>query len=108
MRPGLDQNEVLSLAKTMEVKFTVSVRLLVGPNRINFDPNDPRKRCFRTVVYRCPLLKAYYGTGGDMNVDETHEVIPITESSGVWHPREGVLMDTSVRQRPIKSIVSVS
>ena len=37
-----------------------------------------------------PLLKAYYGTGGDLNVDEIHEVIPITEESGVWHPQEGV------------------
>ena len=25
-----------------------------------------------------------------MNVDEIHEVIPITEQSGVWHPQEGV------------------
>ena len=37
-----------------------------------------------------PLLKNYYGTGGDMNVDEIHEVIPITEDNGVWHPQEGV------------------
>jgi glutamate dehydrogenase/leucine dehydrogenase len=36
------------------------------------------------------LLKNYYGTGGDLNVDEIHEVIPITESCGVWHPQEGV------------------
>jgi glutamate dehydrogenase/leucine dehydrogenase len=36
------------------------------------------------------LLKNYYGTGGDLNVDEIHEVIPITEKSGVWHPQEGV------------------
>ena len=37
-----------------------------------------------------PLLKHYYGTGGDLNVDEIHEVIPITEECGVWHPQEGV------------------
>jgi glutamate dehydrogenase/leucine dehydrogenase len=36
------------------------------------------------------LLKNYYGTGGDLNVDEIHEVIPITEDCGVWHPQEGV------------------
>ena len=35
-------------------------------------------------------MKSYYGTGGDLNVDEIHEVIPITEESGVWHPQEGV------------------
>ncbi|MDA7804388.1 amino acid dehydrogenase, partial [Crocinitomix sp.] len=37
-----------------------------------------------------PLLKHYYGTGGDLNVDEIHEVIPFTEDCGVWHPQEGV------------------
>jgi glutamate dehydrogenase/leucine dehydrogenase len=35
-------------------------------------------------------LKHYYGTGGDLNVDEIHEVIPMTEDCGVWHPQEGV------------------
>ncbi|HNC14185.1 MAG TPA: amino acid dehydrogenase, partial [Cyclobacteriaceae bacterium] len=28
--------------------------------------------------------------GGDLNVDEIHEVIPITEDVGIWHPQEGV------------------
>ena len=93
MRKGLDMNEVLSLAKTMEVKFTVS-----GPNiggaksGINFDPNDPRKRGVLERWYKAvtPLLKYYYGTGGDLNVDEINDVIPLTENSGVWHPQEGV------------------
>jgi glutamate dehydrogenase/leucine dehydrogenase len=26
-----------------------------------------------------------------MNVDEIHEVIPITESYGIWHPQEGIV-----------------
>ena len=39
-----------------------------------------------------PLLKNYYGTGGDLNVDEIHEVIPITSDLGVLHPQEGVLV----------------
>ena len=93
MRIGLDQNEVLSLAKTMEVKFTVSGPAIGGAKSgINFDPNDPRKKGVLQRWYRAvsPLLKSYYGTGGDMNVDEIHEVIPITEESGVWHPQEGV------------------
>lgn len=93
MRKGLDKNEVLSLAKTMEVKFTVSGPAIGGAKSgINFDPKDPRKtgvleRWYQVVA---PLLKRYYGTGGDLNVDEIHEVIPITEESGVWHPQEGV------------------
>jgi len=93
MRPGLDQNEVLSLAKTMEVKFTVSGPAIGGAKSgINFDPNDARKKGVLERWYKAvsPLLKSYYGTGGDLNVDEIHEVIPITEESGVWHPQEGV------------------
>ena len=93
MRPGLDQNEVLSLAKTMEVKFTVSGPAIGGAKSgINFDPSDPRKQGVLERWYKAvsPLLKSYYGTGGDLNVDEIHEVIPITEQSGVWHPQEGV------------------
>jgi glutamate dehydrogenase/leucine dehydrogenase len=93
MRKGLDMNEVLSLAKTMEIKFTVSGPAIGGAKSgINFDPKDPRKRGVLERWYAAvsPLLKSYYGTGGDMNIDETHEVIPITEQSGVWHPQEGV------------------
>ena len=93
MRIGLNENEVLSLAKTMEVKFTVSGPAIGGAKSgINFDPHDPRKRGVLERWYKAvsPLLKSYYGTGGDLNVDEIHEVIPITEQSGVWHPQEGV------------------
>ena len=93
MRKGLDMNEVLSLAKTMEVKFTVSGPAIGGAKSgINFDPHDPRKKSVLERWYKAvsPLLKSYYGTGGDLNVDEIHEVIPITEESGVWHPQEGV------------------
>lgn len=93
MREGLDMNEVLSLAKTMEVKFTVSGPPIGGAKSgINFNPHDPRKRGVLERWYAAvsPLLKSYYGTGGDLNVDEIHEVIPITEDVGVWHPQEGV------------------
>ncbi len=93
MRKGLDMNEVLSLAKTMEVKFTVSGPAIGGAKSgINFDPKDPRKKGVLERWYKAvaPLLRSYYGTGGDLNVDEIHEVIPITEDSGVWHPQEGV------------------
>lgn len=93
MRKGLDMNEVLSLAKTMEVKFTVSGPPIGGAKSgINFDPEDPRKKGVLERWYNAvsPLLKNYYGTGGDLNVDEIQEVIPITEEAGVWHPQEGV------------------
>lgn len=94
MRKGLDRHEVESLAKTMEVKFTVSGPHIGGAKSgINFDPADPRKRQVLDRWYSVvtPMLKSYYGTGGDLNVDEIHEVIPMTESYGLWHPQEGVL-----------------
>ncbi len=93
MRAGLDKREVESLAKTMEVKFTVSGPPIGGAKSgINFDPNDPRKEgvLHRWYTAVMPLLKYYYGTGGDLNVDEIHEVIPHTEDVGIWHPQEGV------------------
>ena len=70
MRKGLDKREVESLAKTMEIKFSVSGPSIGGAKSgINFDPHDPRKkgvleRWFKAVM---PLLKTYYGTGGDRN-----------------------------------------
>ena len=94
MRQGLNKREVESLAKTMEVKFTVSGPQIGGAKSgINFDPTDPRKgevlkRWYKAVI---PLLKNYYGTGGDMHVDEIAEVIPYTEEFGLWHPQEGVV-----------------
>lgn len=93
MRIGLDKREVESLAKTMEVKFTVAGPPIGGAKSgINFDPNDPRKEGVLRRWYAAvtPLLKYYYGTGGDLNVDEIHEVIPMTEDCGIWHPQEGV------------------
>ena len=94
MRKGLDKREVESLAKTMEIKFTISGPQIGGAKSgINFDPSDPRKKDVLKRWYRAvyPLLKNYYGTGGDLNVDEIHEVIPITEDFGLWHPQEGIV-----------------
>ncbi|MEZ4806616.1 MAG: Glu/Leu/Phe/Val dehydrogenase dimerization domain-containing protein [Flavobacteriales bacterium] len=94
MRKGLDKREVESLAKTMEVKFSVCGPPIGGAKSgIDFDPADPRKnevldRWYKAVM---PLLKTYYGTGGDLNVDELHDVIPITERYGLLHPQEGVV-----------------
>jgi hypothetical protein len=61
---------------------------------INFDPNDPRKsevlkRWFQAVS---PLLKNYYGTGGDLNIDEIKEVIPITSKLKISHPQQGIVI----------------
>lgn len=93
MRKGLNQHEVVSLAKTMEVKFTVCGPQIGGAKSgINFDPEDPRKhgvleRWYKAVL---PLLQNYYGTGGDLNVDEIKEALPITKKLGLLHVQEGV------------------
>ena len=94
MRVGVTKDEVLALAKTMEVKFTVAGPPIGGgKSGINFDPSDPRKKevLIRWYAATKPLLKAYYGTGGDMNVDEVHEVIPMCEEQGILFPLEGIV-----------------
>lgn len=105
MRVGLDKREVESLAKTMEIKFSVSGPQIGGAKSgINFDPNDPRKEGVLKRWYHAvfPLLKNYYGTGGDLNVDEIHEVIPITEDFGLWHPQEGIVNGHFNPRKPTK------
>ena len=78
MRKGLTKEEVVSLAKTMEIKFSVAGPDIGGAKSgIDFDPNDPRRdevlrRWYRAVF---PLLKNYYGTGGDLNVDEIGKTV---------------------------------
>ena len=94
MRVGVTKNEVLSLAKTMEVKFSVA-----GPNiggaksGIDFDSKDPRKKGVLKRWFQAakPILKNYYGTGGDMNVDAVHEVIPFCKDEGILFPLEGIV-----------------
>ena len=94
MRVGVTKDEVLALAKTMEIKFTVAGPPIGGAKSgINFDPKDPRKKevLERWFAAAKPLLKSYYGTGGDMNVDEVHEVMPICKENGILFPLEGVV-----------------
>ena len=120
LRAGLNKEEMISLAKTMEIKFTVTGPAIGGAKSgIDFDPLDPRKeevlkRWFSAIR---PLLKNYYGTGGDLNVDEVKEVIPITQHYKIDHPQEGIVIghfeDTSHHasqiqrlQRGVSQIVS--
>lgn len=94
MRKGLTVDEVVSLAKVMEIKFSVCGPDIGGAKSgIDFDPRDPRRNDVLRRWYRAvfPLLKNYYGTGGDLNVDELKDVIPITEALGLWHPQEGIV-----------------
>ena len=94
MRVGLDRFEVTYLSKVMELKFAVSGPPIGGgKSGIAFDPEDPRKpevlaRWFTAIN---PYLKTVYGTAGDLNVDESREVLPIFEELGLAHPQEGAL-----------------
>ena len=111
MRKGLNQREVESLAKTMEVKFTVAGPPIGGAKSgINFDPADPRKKGVLERWYKAvrPLLKNYYGTGGDLNVDEIHEVIPMTAALGVLHPQEGVVAGHLTQYSPEDKLKAIS
>lgn len=94
MRKGLTKDEVVSLAKVMEIKFSVCGPPIGGAKSgIDFDPQDPRRKEVLTRWYKAvmPVLKSYYGTGGDLNVDEIKDVVPITEDLGLWHPQEGIV-----------------
>tara|TARA_B100000700_G_C14997435_1_gene834572 strand:- start:688 stop:1914 length:1227 start_codon:yes stop_codon:yes gene_type:complete len=94
MRVGVTKDEVLALAKTMEIKFTVAGPPIGGgKSGIDFDPKDPRKKevLERWFAAARPLLKSYYGTGGDMNIDEVDEVMPICKKNGIMFPLEGVV-----------------
>lgn len=89
------REEALFLAKTMEIKFRVSGPDIGGAKSVlHFDAADPRKRdvlrrWFRAIA---PYLRHHYGTGGDLNVDEIKEVVPLTrEVAGISHPQEGVV-----------------
>ena len=56
MRKGLDRREVESLAKTMEIKFTVAGPAIGGAKTgINFDPTDLRKQDVLKRWYKAVL-----------------------------------------------------
>lgn len=94
MRRGLTRDEVVDLAKAMEMKFTFSGPPIGGAKSgIDFDPADPRRtevlrRWFRAVR---PWLATCYGTAGDVAVDEQADVVPLCRELGLAHPQEGII-----------------
>jgi glutamate dehydrogenase/leucine dehydrogenase len=95
MRKGVTREEVTYLSKSMEMKFAFSGPPIGGAKSgIDFDPRDPRKRdvlrrWFQTVR---PYLSTCYGTGGDVNIDHTREVVPLCDEMGLRHPQQGVMV----------------
>ena len=94
MRIGANPRETGYLAKSMELKFALAGPAIGGAkNAVDFDPRDPRKGEVLARWYAAisPYLRERYGTGGDLNVDEIHEVIPLVKGLGLEHPQEGVV-----------------
>ena len=94
MRDGVDREEVVYLAKAMELKFAFSGPAIGGgKSGIDFDPLDPRRlnvleRWFRAMR---PWLAQRYGTGGDVGVDEQRDLDPLFRKIGLLHPQIGIL-----------------
>ena len=94
MRAGCDPREVVYLAKAMELKFSLCGPPIGGAKTgIDFDPRDSRKHRVLERWYRAitPMLRERYGTGGDLNIDEVLDVVPMFERLGLHHPQEGVV-----------------
>jgi glutamate dehydrogenase/leucine dehydrogenase len=96
MRDRGTREEAIFLAKTMGIKFRVcGPDIGGGKSVIRFDPHkrpaDKRAVLERWYRHIGPYLKACYGTGGDVNVDEVSEATTITrEVVGIGHPQEGI------------------
>jgi glutamate dehydrogenase (NAD(P)+) len=94
MRVGVTCEEVTYLAKAMQLKFAFSGPPIGGgKSGIAFDPEDPRRTDVLRRWYGAmrPFLKTRYGTGGDVNVDEQRDVVPLCAELGIVHPQEGIV-----------------
>ncbi len=95
MKPGCTLEEVINLAKVMEIKFAISGPLIGGAKSgINYLPKDEQEKhevLTRWFTFIGSYLKKMYGTGGDYNVDQTRDVVPILEKFGIRHPQEGIV-----------------
>jgi glutamate dehydrogenase (NAD(P)+) len=94
LRDGVTREEVVYLAKAMELKFAFSGPPIGGgKSGIDFNPRDPRRREVLERWFRAmrPWLSACYGTGGDVNVDEQRDVVPLCHELGLAHPQIGIL-----------------
>lgn len=102
MSPSVSEQELTELAKIMEIKFTVTGPAIGGAKsgiRFSRIQQTARKREVLRKFYRAirPLLSQCYGTGGDLNVSEPDEVIPILEELGIYHPQEGIVRGYTAR-----------
>lgn len=93
MRRGVTREEVTYLAKAMQLKFAYSGPPIGGgKSGIDFDPADPRRAEVLRRWYAAirPFLATWYGTAGDVGVDEQRDVQPLCAELGLAHPQEGI------------------
>lgn len=95
MRYGCTLKEVCNLAKIMEIKFSISGPMIGGAKSgINYQPKDNHdkqsvlRRWFKFIEFE---LKNNYGTGGDYNVGQEKDVIPLLQELNIVHPQEGIV-----------------
>jgi len=94
LHAGVTREEVTYLAKAMQLKFAYSGPYIGGAKSgIRFDPSDPRRDDVLRRWYAAirPFLTTRYGTGGDVNVDEQRDVVPMCAAIGIQHPQEGIV-----------------
>lgn len=104
--------EVTELAKTMEIKFTVSGPMIGGgKSGIKYDFKDDKEKkeiLKRWFDYVQRELKSRYGTGGDQNVDFKMDVTPILSDLNIQHPQEGIVrgMYPDLEEEQCQEIIS--
>ncbi len=95
MKFGCTLEEVINLAKVMEIKFAISGPLIGGAKSgINYVPKNQKEKhgiLRRWFNFIEPHLKNRYGTGGDYNIDQTKDVMPLLRELGIEHPQEGIV-----------------
>lgn len=109
IKPGITKEEVMSLSKVMEIKFQISGPKIGGAKSgLDFDPNHPDKRNILKRWYQAiyPYLKNCYGTGGDLNVSFSSEVIPILKEINVEHAQEGIVKGHYLFEKKFKERIN--
>ncbi|PIZ95883.1 MAG: amino acid dehydrogenase [Candidatus Magasanikbacteria bacterium CG_4_10_14_0_2_um_filter_37_12] len=95
MSSSCNRAEVEQLAKTMEIKFTVSGPEIGGAKsgiRYDFKNEDEKRDVLsRWFAFIKKELSTCYGTGGDQNVDFKNDVSVLLSKIGINHPQEGIV-----------------
>ena len=95
MRNNVTKEEIIELAKTMEIKFRISGPDIGGAKSgIAYDfknEQDKQQVLRRWFKYIEKYLKTEYGTGGDQNLDFTKDISPLLIELGIKHPQEGIV-----------------